>query len=347
MFIIMNPRVPLRQLIIFFGLSYFISCKPADDATPYLPDDNSILEITADRSDAAVVLIHPAFDLSDSGTTHRTFIYDEFSIKVIPYSETYYATKNDTMSKTALTDDNGVLISLNRERVVYHAVDLTFRAIAYLDHYDRTEQGRSLEAAEIHADKLVGISLAIDSCYLFPYVFNYPFCGKDLQIAPWYSGMAQGAALTLFSRLYRLTGNKKYRDIADGVFRSFKRYKGVKDPWISCIDKDQHLWFEEYPHAIPSHVFNGMVFAIYGVYDYYCVMKSPESEKYLQASLTTVKQNVDLIRDEGEVSYYCLKYDWRNPTYHPLHIRQLKILTKISGDDYFDEVAMQMESDTK
>ncbi len=341
----MNSRTLLLPLTLFCALCYFSACKPTADA-PYIPEDNSMPEMTPEIIDPPVDHIHPAFDLTDSGTTHGSFIYDEFEIKVIPYSETYFATKNDIMPTPALTDDHGILIiNVYGKSLVYHATALAFHAITYLDHYDRTKNAESLKTAELNAAKLMGIALAIDSCYLFPYITNYKFYEKDLLTAPWYSGIAQGVALTLFSRLYKLTGNEKYRDIADAVFRSFKRYKGVKKPWISCIDKEQHLWFEEYPHALPNHVFNGMTFAIFGVYDHYCVTKSPESKKYLQASLTTVKRNIALIRDEGKISYYCLKYDVKNHNYHPIHIKQLKILTKISGDDYFDELAQQMEAD--
>jgi len=341
----MNSKTPLLPLTLFSALFYFSSCDH-NDSLSYPPPDNSTPEMTPNKTDPTVDHIHPAFDLSDSGTTHRTFVYDEFEIKVIPYNETYFATINDTMPRPALTDDHGILIiNVYGKSLVYHATALAFHSISYLDHYDRTKNAESLKTAELNANKLMGISLAIDSCYLFPYVSNYRFFDKDLLIAPWYSGLAQGVGLTLFSRLYKLTDNEKYRDIADAVFRSFKRYKGVKKPWISCIDKDQHLWFEEYPHALPNHVFNGMTFAIFGVYDYYCVTKSHESKKYLQASLTTIRRNIAHMRDEGKISYYCLKYDGKNPAYHSIHIKQLKILTKISGDDYFDELAQQMEAD--
>ena len=122
----------------------------------------------------------------------------------------------------------------------------------------------------------MGISLAIDSTLLFPYSYNYDFYDRDRMVAPWYSGMAQGKVLSLFSRLYELTSNKDFLIIADKIYGSFYRLKATHSDWVSCIDQDGNLWIEEYPHIQPSHVLNGMVFAIFGIYDYYIINKTED-----------------------------------------------------------------------
>jgi hypothetical protein len=146
----------------------------------------------------------------------------------------------------------------------YHAVAMATYGITLLENYRIQKNVNSSDLAIKHADKLMGIGLQIDSTILFPYCFNYKFYDRDLMEAPWYSAMAQGKALSLFSRLYEVTGEQKYFRIAKRINRSFSRMKPTHHIWFTCVDEDNHLWLEEYPFEAPSHVLNGMIFAIDG-----------------------------------------------------------------------------------
>ncbi|MFT5858005.1 MAG: hypothetical protein ACI865_000089 [Flavobacteriaceae bacterium] len=70
-----------------------------------------------------------------------------------------------------------------------------------------------------------------------------------------------------------------------------------------------------------------------------------ESSKQIKGVLTKVLSNLDSYRKRNDVSYYCAKYTVQNPYYHPFHIDQLNMLTKISGDPAFEKVARSMNQD--
>jgi hypothetical protein len=71
------------------------------------------------------------------------------------------------------------------------------------------------------------------------------------------------------------------------------------------------------------------------LYDYYLLTHSDESRQLLIASITTVQEYVSEYRNKGGISAYCLRHLWQSPSYHMIHIDQLNMLARISGNDYF------------
>lgn len=268
-----------------------------------------------------------------------TFKRDEFNIQELPFEERVYTNDELFYVTPEFQDDDSIVLHVYREKYDYHPVMLAAHALKLLDVYRRTQNDTCLRIAKKHADKLLGIGLAKDSALLFPYSFNYHFNDKDMMFAPWVSGMAQGKILSLFSRLYTYTKNDAYLEYSHKIFKSFTHKKGEEMYWITCVDTASNLWIEEYPFEEPSHIFNGMVFAIFGVYDYYLIHKTPEVKVILDGAITTVKDNMALIRNKDNISYYGLKYITTNPNYHPVHIEQLKMLSKITDDTSFEKLA--------
>ena len=241
-----------KHQILFFLISPFLlfSCK---EEVPEVVVE-SVYQSTYNHEDSC---------------NNTEFTYDDFNIIELELNERAYADTITALELPALRDDNDILLHTYVDKLDYHPVSMATHAIALLDIYTRTKDETYLLRAVKHADKLLGISLQIDSVIFFPYSFNYKFYDRDMMQAPWYSAMAQGKTLSLFSRLYEITSDEKYLTIASKIYSTFSHLKATHDPWISCIDNDGSLWFEEYPFEEPSHVFNGMIFAIYGVYDYY------------------------------------------------------------------------------
>lgn len=215
------------------------------------------------------------------------------------------------------------------------------------------EDAAALAVVEKIAAKLVDLSLRIDSSLLIPYNFDFALHGGrsgELMVAPWYSAMAQGQALSLFTRLHKLTNRQDHLDVCQQLFNSFKRIKGNgASPWVSCIDKNGNLWFEEYPLDLPCFTLNGKIFSILGVYEYCQMTADQYAGKMLQAAITTIKVNIHRFRSIGECSFYCLKHKYCNvqyPEYHDTHIEQLDMLHAITGDTFFSGMARSFEADT-
>ena len=88
-----------------------------------------------------------------------------------------------------------------------------------------------------------------------------------------------------------------------------------------------------------------MIFAIYGLYDYYRISKLLEVEQFLKGAITTIKVNAKKYRNENEASMYCLKHKLKHAGYHITVTNQLKMLFKITGDSYFERLYLFFEFD--
>jgi hypothetical protein len=184
-----------------------------------------------------------------------------------------------------------------------------------------------------------------------PYRFDFPLHGNPnaSMRAPWYSGMAQGQALSLFVRLHEVTGDRRWLDAADAVFRTFLMLRPTGGapgtPWIAFVDEAGYYWPEEYPDAIPDRTFNGIVFAAYGLIDYHFATADPDALRLAQATLTTALAALPQIRVLGQVSRYCLEHGVQDERYHRVHIGQMRTLARITADPRFAEWERLLRAD--
>jgi hypothetical protein len=168
--------------------------------------------------------------------------------------------------------------------------------------------------------------------------------------APWKSAFSQARAINILLRAFQLTGKSKYQKIAERALVPFEY--PVKEGGVTSFINEG--WFyEEYtsPHT-PVLVLNGMIFAIWGIYD--CIRVFPENT---QAS-NIFKQGIAALQnilpkyDMGFWSKYSLCSADFHPTidpatigYHHLHILQLEVMHKITGNELFHEYAQKWRRD--
>lgn len=236
-------------------------------------------------------------------------------------------------------DAEGIVISKYQCKVYYNPVTIIEKTIYFLNK-------KMLKEAEKFAQKLIDISQDFNGAIFFPYNFDFYLHGikKEKMAAPWYSGMAQGQALTVFTRLYKITKNQKYLTIAQRIFQSFKCFYDSSDPWI-CYLENKYLWIEEYPMEKPGHTLNGFIYALFGLYEYWLLADDSDCRDILLGGLTTIKENISKFRQAGGISLYCLKHRRKSVHYHEVHTSQLKKLYQITGDMYFKEMAEKLYKD--
>lgn len=156
--------------------------------------------------------------------------------------------------------------------------------------------------------------------------------------------MAQGQILSFFIRLNEIENNAQYLDVIHKVFKSFFRFDHNSE-WLSYVDEHGYLWLEEYPTDHPAYTLNGMIFAMFGVYDYYRIFHDDKSKELLKASLTTIRRYIPDFRNKDGLSFYCLKHRVENLNYHRIHIEQLKLLYSITEDSVFKDYADMLQND--
>lgn len=169
------------------------------------------------------------------------------------------------------------------------------------------------------------------------WTYNFKIKERSLQKG-WISAMAQGQAISLLLRTWQLTEDSLY-------FRSAQEALGVfqltlDQGGVSFIESDSSIWFEEYPNRLnPSHVLNGHIWALFGLWDYYRVTRDPTAKKLFDAGVRAVEDQVDCY-DTG----YWVLYE-QNPlglisgSYMDLQIDQLEVLYALTQKTVFDVYA--------
>lgn len=178
------------------------------------------------------------------------------------------------------------------------------------------------------------------------WVWNHHFDWeyRDTLKAPWYSGLAQGQGISLLLRAHNATGDAIYWDAAQRAFQSF--LLPVKEGGVLYVDEQGDPWIEEYLVDPPTHILNGMIWALWGVYDYVLARQDPEARNLFQRVTNTLSKNLERY-DLGFWSLYeqsgtRLKMV-ASPFYHRLHIVQLRIMHRLTGRDIFLDYAQRWE----
>ncbi|TMM26793.1 MAG: hypothetical protein E6F97_00875, partial [Actinobacteria bacterium] len=251
-------------------------------------------------------------------------------------------------------DAQGVALWANGGRLLYHPLLIARYGIAMLHTYRITHKAPHLERAEVNANWLINNAVSRDGALYFPYRFKYPLFGnpRDLMRSPWFSSLAQGEALMLFTRLYAVTGDQSWRTAADSTFATFVNRQSSKQPWVIpwtvFVDHWNHrryLWLEEYPKHPPTQVLNGDMYALFGVWEYALASGSDAAMAVFDGAATTIRHQVGRFRVRGGISYYSLRVHAQYNSYHCIVVGQLKLLARMTGDPWFAKKGRRFGAD--
>jgi heparosan-N-sulfate-glucuronate 5-epimerase len=158
--------------------------------------------------------------------------------------------------------------------------------------------------------------------------------------SPWYSGLAQGQGISLLVRVAQETGKSEYLEAATRAFTSF--LKSIEEGGVVFTDEHGDIWFEEYIVSPPTHILNGFIWAEWGVYDFFLATKEKSAQELFNRAVETLHKNLDRY-DLGFWSLYELSGTRlpmvASPLYHQLHVTQLRLMHRLTGDDVFSQYA--------
>lgn len=159
---------------------------------------------------------------------------------------------------------------------------------------------------------------------------------------PWVSAMAQGQGISVLLRAYQLTQDERYLRSATEAFQLFKI--PIEKKGVVCLENGS-VWFEEYPNIEkPSHVLNGHMWAMFGLWDYYRVTNDDEAKQLFNRGVETLKKNLY----KYDTGYWVL-YDQAQKNflvdqlYIDFQIDQLHVIHAITGDTQIEHFAVQWE----
>ena len=188
--------------------------------------------------------------------------------------------------------------------------------------------------------------------------FDWEYC--DTLKAPWYSALAQGHGISVLVRAHLLlnekdSGDPRYLEAARSALASF--YQPIDRGGVAFTDESGDLWFEEYIVSPPTHILNGFIWALWGIYDYWLATKDSSARELFSCAVRTLLHNLDRY-DLGFWSLYEQSGTRlpmvASPFYHRLHIVQLRVMQRLTASgtgglgltehDTFARVADRWES---
>jgi hypothetical protein len=251
-----------------------------------------------------------------------------------------------------IVDAQGVRMFQHTDGRIYnHPVAQAQYGISLLNTHRVTGDAWFLDRAQLQANRLVDTHIESRSAWWYPYPFTFELYGipGDILRTPWYSAMAQGQALSLFTRLHLVTGQPLWRQAADATFTSMTLEPVSGQPWSSRTDGAGYLWLEEYPRSPVTNserVLNGHIFALYGLWDYWRMTGDDTAAALFDGALTTAARYIpNGFRNTNWASSYSLRNDRPHERYHGIHIGQLLHAHVLTGATVFASLAETLQVD--
>ncbi|QKY71107.1 D-glucuronyl C5-epimerase family protein [Lentibacillus sp. CBA3610] len=176
------------------------------------------------------------------------------------------------------------------------------------------------------------------------YQFDHDFFPKRLNKlkGPWYSAIGLGMAMSVLSRAFYLTKNRKYRSYALQAKMLFKTPSAGNG--VLAKFESNYLFYEECPTDPPSYVLNGFMFSLIGLYDLFKATNNNEAKWLYDRGIVTLKRMLPLYdlgnRTAYDLTHYTTNGGYPNVAtwgYHIGHIHLLAALNSIENDPNMNE----------
>jgi heparosan-N-sulfate-glucuronate 5-epimerase len=253
----------------------------------------------------------------------------------------YYMTFTSKADFSGHYDDEGIPM-LDYRGIVglqYNPIAISQYGLGNYNLYCRTKE-ETRKTKFLNAANWLVKNLEETDCGTRVWCHHFDWEYRDTLKAPWYSALAQGQGLSLLVRAHRETGNDNYITTAKKVFHTFK--KDVKEGGVTYTDSKHYLWFEEAIVNPPTHILNGFIWATWGIYDYFLYTKEHEANILFNEAVKTLKDNLSQF-DAGFWSLYeqsgTRMKMLASTFYHSLHIVQLRVMHKLTGESIFKDFA--------
>lgn len=234
----------------------------------------------------------------------------------------------------------------------YHgAVGLQYNPIAIAQYglgnynlFSRTGDPERRRKFLVVADWLVA-NLEQNAASLWVWNHHFDWEYRTPLKAPWYSALAQGQGISVLVRAHQETDNLAYLEAAQRSFETF--LKTTDEGGVSFVDGEGYTWFEEAIVDPPTHILNGFIWASWGVYDYFLHTRDEQAQRLFDEAVRTLRDNLPQF-DAGFWSLYeqsgTRMKMLASPFYHNLHIVQLRVMHRLTGEAVFAQYADRWEA---
>lgn len=212
----------------------------------------------------------------------------------------------------------------------------------YLACGDETARNKFLLAV----DRLLNMQDS-DGAFRYPFKRKHHLCDEESQPG-WVSGLAQGQALSVFSRAFLLTEDKTFLGAGAKAFQFMVKpvSKGGTLDTLSTLHPSLGgcPFVQEWITAPASYTLNGFQYTLLGLYDWWQLgvqvneMTGRQARDLFRLGFRSLKKVLPLYDIGGFTAYdlshvtYAPRKPHISPRYHALHIYLLHALWSITGD---------------
>lgn len=160
--------------------------------------------------------------------------------------------------------------------------------------------------------------------------------------APWVFCLSQSLGVSVLLRKYQLEKDVGYLEAAARALAVMG--KSLKEGGCS-YRMPKGTWYEEYPNSVkPSHVLNGHMWALFGIWDYYRVTNDQFARKMFDDGIVALLDQLPMY-DIGYWSVYSQdnRLDQVEGNHQAFIIEQLKVLQSITGNARFSDYINRWE----
>ncbi|MCB0760357.1 MAG: hypothetical protein KDC12_02460 [Flavobacteriales bacterium] len=295
-----------------------------------------------------------AFLVGRSIQTYRLSNGEMLSENVADYKKNYYFTFGHVKEKEAIQLDSNLVYYVDYSKIkslgvsnqlVYSPVTLALNAIRSYQKWILNQDTYEREVFLANANWLVENINDKGEWILTQDVSVGQYTVK----APWCSGLAQGLGISVLARAYGETGHLAYAETARKALAPF--YTDITAGGVRTTN-EFGVFYEEYPlPENPTHVLNGFVYSLFGLYDLYLFDNNTEALALFQEGINGLQNALPLF-DTGDWTLYSLNresnlrnhWNYCSPWYQKLHTNQVKALYNITGQETFRTYAVKFEN---
>lgn len=228
-----------------------------------------------------------------------------------------------------ILDEAGVLYNYATKSypAAYHPTSIAQYALAQWNMYLDTGDEKCRDAFMTQAYWFVEHELMLaNGAGGWPLPFSLPAYNASPM---WLSALTQGNVISVLVRAYQLTNEGTFLQSACRAVHTFELE--IQDGGVAVSLGEKGVFFEEVAVEPASHILNGYILALFGLYDYLSCTGDARIDALIKRSL----DGLHMLIDEFDMGYWSL-YDLRFRTpatlfYHSLHITLLEVLARLSG----------------
>ncbi len=246
--------------------------------------------------------------------------------------------------KDVVFDCNGIpkLNISRRGEYHYYPITIAIYGLEQVSKYYKTQDPRHLEKVRAVANFLAQTQNTESGAWKSDFEYFYAVRETGKLEPGWTSALAQGFCISCLVRAYYLFDDIDYLAAVEKGVLPF--YEDVENGGVLSRIFDKYPWYEEYTTPNKSHILNGFMFSLLGLYDGFMLTGSTKYSDRFEIGLESLRHCLSMF-DLKDISAYDLTHITipGNPAkyhigYHFTHIRLLSALLSIEEDQIIRKV---------